>query len=59
MIKDASGEMVWSGETTDTVLAVPAGVRLRAGEQYVWRVDGQRADGTSASSVEASVRASQ
>ena len=57
VIKDATGDPVWTGETADTVLNVPAGV-LRAGEQYVWRVDGQRPDDrTSISSVEASLKA--
>ena len=54
VIKDASGAPVWSGDVADTVLAIPANVQLRAGESYVWRVDGQRADGTTASSAEAS-----
>jgi hypothetical protein len=54
VIKDASGAPVWSGDVADTVLAIPAELRLRAGESYVWRVDGQRADGTTASSAEAS-----
>jgi hypothetical protein len=54
VIKDASGAPVWSGDVTDTVLSIPTELRLRAGESYVWRVDGQRADGTTASSSEAS-----
>ena len=54
VIKDASGVPVWSGDVADTVLAFPAALRLRAGESYVWRVDGQRGDGTTASSAEAS-----
>ena len=54
VIKDASGAPGWSGDAADTVLAIPAELRLRAGESYVWRVDGQRADGTTASSAEAS-----
>ena len=54
VIKDASGAPVWSGDAADTVLAIPADLRLRAGESYLWRVDGQRADGTTASSAEAS-----
>jgi hypothetical protein len=59
VLKDASGDEVWTGETADTAIVVPASVRLRAGEPYVWRVDGQRTDGTSAASAEMSVRASQ
>jgi hypothetical protein len=57
VIKDSSGAPVWESETTDTVLAVPAGVVLREGETYVWRIDGQRSDLSSVSSAEASVRA--
>jgi anti-sigma factor RsiW len=57
VMKDQSGAPVWESETTDTVLAVPAGVALREGETYVWRVDGQRSDLSSVSSAEASVRA--
>jgi anti-sigma factor RsiW len=58
VLKDAAGAKVWSGETADTMLAVPAGVQLRVGEQYVLRVDGQRTDGSSVSSAEVSVKAS-
>jgi len=58
VLKDASGDEVWTGETADTTIVVPASVRLRAGERYVWRVDGSRTDGTSVASVEMSVRAS-
>ena len=53
VIKDASGAPVWSGDAADTSLVLPAEVRLRAGESFVWRVDGQRADGTTVSSIEA------
>jgi len=56
VIKDASGAPVWSGDVADTVLAIPAALHLRAAESYVWRVDGQRGDGTTASSAEASFR---
>lgn len=56
VIKDASGAPVWSGDAADTVLVIPAELRLRPGESYVWRVDGQRADGTTASSAETSFR---
>ena len=56
---DASGAELWRGETSDTVLAVPPGVHLTPGKQYVMRVDGQRTDGSSVSSTEVSVRASQ
>jgi len=54
VIKDASGAPVWSADAPDTVLVIPAELRLRPGESYVWRVDGQRTDGTTASSAETS-----
>jgi hypothetical protein len=54
VIKDASGAPVWSADAADTVLVIPAELRLRPGESYVWRVDGQRTDGTTASSAETS-----
>jgi anti-sigma factor RsiW len=53
VIKDASGAPVWSGDAADTLLVLPAETHLRAGQSYLWRVDGQRADGTTASSAEA------
>jgi anti-sigma factor RsiW len=56
VVKEASGAPVWSGEVTDTVLAIPDSVRLRAGTPYVWRVDGERTDGTTASSAEVEFR---
>ena len=34
------GAPVWTGETTDTTLALPADVPLRPGARYFWRVDG-------------------
>ena len=34
------GEPVWSAETEDTVLMVPAEVVLNEGETYFWRADG-------------------
>lgn len=56
VVKDASGARVWSGDAVDTVLALPDSVHLRAGVPYVWRVDGQRADGTTAASTESGFR---
>lgn len=35
-----SGEPVWSGETSDTALALPDSVALAPGRAYFWRVDG-------------------
>lgn len=56
VVKEASGVPVWSGDVSDTALALPDSVPLRAGEPYVWRVDGSRADGSSASSAETMFR---
>ena len=56
VVKEASGAPVWSGDVADTVLVLPDSVRLRAGAPYVWRVDGARADGTTASSAETPFR---
>lgn len=55
-VKDASGATVWMGDVTDTTLALPDSVRLDAGTPYVWRVDGQRSDGSTASSAESGFR---
>lgn len=52
VIKDASGALVWSSDVADTSLAVPDSVALQPGRSYLWRVDGQRTDGTTASSAE-------
>jgi hypothetical protein len=55
-VRDASGATVWSGDAADTTLALPASVRLQASVPYVWRVDGQRADGSTAASAESGFR---
>ena len=55
-MKDASGARVWSGDAVDTVLALPDSVRLQPNVSYVWRVDGQRADGSTAASTESAFR---
>jgi anti-sigma factor RsiW len=52
VVKDASGTTVWRGDAVDTVLALPDSVRLQPNVPYVWRVDGERTDGSSAASVE-------
>ena len=52
VVKDASGATVWRGDVVDTVLALPDSVRLQPSVSYVWRVDGERADGSSAASTE-------
>ena len=56
VVKDASGATVWSGDAADTTLALPASVRLQTSVPYVWRVDGQRADGSTAASAESGFR---
>ena len=56
VVKEPSGAPLWSGDVADTVLVLPDSVRLQPGESYVWRVDGQRADGTTASSAETAFR---
>ena len=56
VVKDASGAPVWTGDATDTTLALPDSVPLLTSVPYVWRVDGQRADGTTAASAESGFR---
>jgi hypothetical protein len=56
VVKDASGARVWSGDAVDTVLALPDSVRLQPKVSFVWRVDGQRADGSTAASTESAFR---
>lgn len=46
-LTDAAGREVWSGETTDTTLALPARVPLEPGRTYFWTVDALTADGLS------------
>jgi len=55
-VKDASGATLWAGDVADTTLVLPDSVRLAAGTPYVWRVDGQRTDGSTASSAESAFR---
>jgi hypothetical protein len=43
------GAPVWDAETADTTMVLPAGITLRAGSAYFWRVDAI-ADGIAASS---------
>jgi membrane protein implicated in regulation of membrane protease activity len=56
VIKTVEGAEVWRGEVADTTTVIPGDLPLRAGEQYVWRVDGQRGDGSAASSAETGFR---
>jgi predicted anti-sigma-YlaC factor YlaD len=45
ILVDASSHPVWSAAATDTSIALPEGVALRAGETYLWAVDGLASDG--------------
>lgn len=38
-LTDAGGAVVWSTETADTAIALPAEVRLQAGARYYWFID--------------------
>jgi anti-sigma factor RsiW len=46
-LTEASGRQMWSGETTDTTLSMPADVPLDRGQAYFWTVDALGADGRS------------
>ena len=39
-LSGSSMQPVWSGETSDTALALPDSVALAPGRAYFWRVDG-------------------
>ena len=56
VVKSPSGAAVWRGDVADTTLVLPDSVRLDTGTSYVWRVDGQRTDGSTAASLESSFR---
>jgi hypothetical protein len=56
VVKDASGAPVWSGDVADTTLVLPDSVRLELNAPYVWRVDGERGDGSTAASAESGFR---
>lgn len=49
-VTDASGREVWSTETRDTTIALPAEVSLDRGRTYFWTVDALGADGRSLTS---------
>jgi len=38
-ILTASGDSIWSAETTDTTAVPPPTIEMRAGQAYFWRVD--------------------
>jgi hypothetical protein len=46
-LTEASGRQMWSGETTDTTLSMPAEVPVVRGQTYFWSVDALGADGRS------------
>ena len=46
LLVDASSQPVWSATATDTSIALPATVALRAGETYLWAADALASDGT-------------
>jgi anti-sigma factor RsiW len=56
VVKDSTGAVLWRADIADTSVTLPGGLALRAGESYVWRVDGQRTDGSSAASIETQFR---
>lgn len=47
---DASSNVLWEGQTTDTVAALPATVGLRAGATYYWKVEARTGFGRWAAS---------
>ena len=56
VVKDSTGGLLWRADVTDTSVALPRGLALRAGDAYVWRVDGGRTDGSTATSAETGFR---
>lgn len=46
-LSDGSGRELWSAESRDTALILPAGVSLDRGRTYFWYVDAVGADGRS------------
>lgn len=45
-LTDAEGFRIWSGETRDTTIALPASVSLIPGKAYVWYADAILSDGS-------------
>lgn len=45
-LTDASGSAVWTRDTSDTTLTLPASLSLAKGQSYFWFVDALGADGT-------------
>ena len=48
-LTDAVGQALWSLQTTDTSVALPATIKLSPGQAYFWLVDAISADGHSIS----------
>ncbi len=38
---DATGTVMWETQVTDTVVALPDGIRLQPGASYLWKVEAQ------------------
>jgi hypothetical protein len=47
-LTEETGEVLWTVATSDTALALPGGLDLRAGGTYFWHVDALLPDGRSA-----------
>jgi hypothetical protein len=47
---DATGSVLWTSVTADSVALLPVGVSLAPGADYYWYVDALLGDGTSVSS---------
>jgi hypothetical protein len=45
-LTDAEGFRIWSGETRDTTIVLPASVSLMPGKAYVWYADAILSDGS-------------
>lgn len=45
-LSDASGAAVWTGDTADSTITLPASVTMEKGRNYFWFVDALGADGT-------------
>lgn len=49
-VTDASGATIWSTETNDTSVSLPADVSLEVSRDYLWNVDAIDSDGTTVTS---------
>jgi hypothetical protein len=55
-LTSTTGDLIWSGATSDTAIGVPDSVSLAAGHAYFYYVDALLADGTSGTSGVREVR---